>query len=400
MAVKGNFFAEKREWSKLKDQILDHYLAPYLAKITMRGAPTRIADCFAGKGAFDDGSEGSPLIIARRVAEARALPYPHNPDVKAVFIEKKYAVELVINLSGKTGCEVISGEYEAWVKQFRAEPKDRNYFLYVDPYGVKSLDFGHFAGLRDVGFSSMELLINLNTTGFLREGGRLLKLDREVPDWADDLDYEEDGLNTTARMNDIAGGEYWQEILARYQAGSIDFHEAEAAFTDAYMEKMHGLFTYALNVPIMERSHHMPKYRLVFATDHHAGFFLMAGEMTKAWRTLLANERAGQLYLFDDAQDKGSSIQDRIKAEISTPLELRELLTRLIRKHSIGHSPAEYSNAIKEGEGTLFAVTRDPALTKTGKASRTMDYDDAEIMVGIGTGFSVVPPRATQLELL
>ena len=35
--------------------------------------------------------------------------------------------------------------------------------------------------------------------------------------WADDLDYEEDGLNSTSRMNDIAGGDYWQEILARYQ---------------------------------------------------------------------------------------------------------------------------------------------------------------------------------------
>lgn len=400
MAPRNNFFAEKREWSKLKDQILDHYLAPYLAKITMKGSPTRIADCFAGKGAFDDGSEGSPLIIARRVSEARALPQPHNPDVKAVFIEKKYAVELVINLADKPGCEVISGEYEVWVKQFRAGPKDRNYFFYVAPYGVKSLDFGHFAGLRDVGFRSMELLINLNTTGFLREGCRLLKLDCEVPDWADDLDYEEDGLNTTARMNDIAGGNYWQEILARYQTGAIDFHGAEAAFADSYLEEMHGLFAYALNIPIMERSHHMPKYRLVFATDHHAGFFLMAGEMTKAWRALLANERAGQLYLFDDAQDKGSSIQDRIKAEISTPLELRELLTRLIRKHSIGHSPAEYSNAIKKGEGTLFAVTREPAMTKTGQPSRSMNFETSKITVGVGTGSFHVSPRVIQPDLL
>jgi len=401
MAIKGDFFSEKREWSKLKDQILDHYLSPYLAKITMNGYPTRIADCFAGKGAFDDGSEGSPLIIARRVGEAQSFARPHNSDVKAVFIEKKYAEDLHANLIGRKGCEVISGDYEEYLKRFLADPKkDQNYFFYVDPYGIKSLDFSSFVDLRDAGFRSLELLINLNTTGFLREGRRLLKLKRDVPEWANDLDYEEDGLNTIFRMNKIAAGEYWQGILARYQSGDIDFHGAEAAFTDAYIQKMHGLFTYALSVPIMERSNHMPKYRLVFATDHHAGFFLMAGEMTKAWRALLAGERAGQLYLFDDAQDKGSSIQERIREEISTPIELKTLLTRLIRKHSIGHSPAEYCVAIKEGDGAEFTVMREPNLTKKGQTSHSMDYDKYKITVKIGPGMSKFIQHEIQPDLL
>ena len=70
MGTTDSFFEKKHEWSMLKDQILDYYLTPYLGKILSTGRPTRIADCFAGKGRFDDGSDGSPLIIARQMAAA------------------------------------------------------------------------------------------------------------------------------------------------------------------------------------------------------------------------------------------------------------------------------------------------------------------------------------------
>ena len=165
--------------------------------------------------------------------------------------------------------------------------RDRNYFFYVDPYGIKSLDFGYFARLKEIGFQSLEMLINLNSTGFLREGCRLLNLARAVPDWADDLDHEAEGKNTLARMGEVAGGDYWQNILAAFQTGAIDFHQAEEEFIAGYDERLSKHFEYVVNIPIKERSHHMPKYRLVFATDYHDGLFLMADEMNAAWRKLL-----------------------------------------------------------------------------------------------------------------
>lgn len=384
MAIRGNFFAEKREWSKLKDQILDHYLAPYLAKITTSGRPTRIADCFAGKGKFDDGQEGSPLIIARHIAAMRA----RNPalDIRAIFIEQKYAAELQANLDGAPGCEVIAGEYEQCILRFLSGhvERDRNYFFYVDPYGIKRLDFAHFARLKDAGFQSLEMLINLNTTGFLREGCRILNLSREVPDWADDLDYETDGKNTPARMDDVAGGDYWQSILADFQSDTIDFHQAEEKFITAYNERLGKHFKYVVNIAIKERSHHMPKYRLVFATDYHDGLFLMADEMNAAWRKLLDKETGGQLYLFDATELdalRGPTIQEKITAELSIPLALRELLIRLIRKHGIAHTTGEYKAAIKEQEGAVFKLVRVPATTPTGRPSRSMDHNKVQITV-------------------
>lgn len=385
MAIKGNFFAEKRDWSRLKDQILDHYLAPYLAKITTTGRPTRIADCFAGKGRFDDGETGSPLIIAKHIAAM--LTRSPTPDVKAIFIEQKYAAELEVNLAGAPGCEVIAGEYEQCVLRFLSGrvDRDRNYFFYVDPYGVKSLDFGHFARLKEVGFQSLEMLINLNTTGFLREGCRLLELDRVVPDWADDLDYEIDGKNTSARMDEVAGGDYWQTTLADFQSGNIDFYQAEEKFIGGYTDLLGRHFKYVVNIPIKERSHHMPKYRLVFATDYHDGLFLMANEMHAAWRKLLDQEKGGQLYLFDETELDalhGLSIQEEILAELHVPMDLRDLLISLIRRHGIAHTTSDYTAVIKEDEGVVFSVTRNPPTTPTGRPSRSMDHNRVRITVG------------------
>lgn len=63
MAKKNDdFFVEKKSWSKVKDELLGCYLTPYVAKILYTYKPIAYVDCFAGKGKFDDGNPGSPLI--------------------------------------------------------------------------------------------------------------------------------------------------------------------------------------------------------------------------------------------------------------------------------------------------------------------------------------------------
>lgn len=56
------FFVKKNEWSVIKDELLACYLKPYFSKILTTKKPVNYVDCFAGKGKFDDGSKGSPLI--------------------------------------------------------------------------------------------------------------------------------------------------------------------------------------------------------------------------------------------------------------------------------------------------------------------------------------------------
>lgn len=63
MSKKNNdFFAEKKAWSVVKDELLGCYFMPYVSKILHTYRPLVYVDCFAGKGKFDDGNPGSPLI--------------------------------------------------------------------------------------------------------------------------------------------------------------------------------------------------------------------------------------------------------------------------------------------------------------------------------------------------
>ena len=281
---------------------------------------------------------------------------------------------------------MLSDDYEHCIENFLVHPQNtqRNYLFYVDPYGIKCLDFRYFERLKDIGFKSLEFLVNLNTSGFLREGCRLLKYTRELPDWTDDLDYEQDGKNSPAHMDDVAGGNYWRDILTAFQAHDIDFYQAEDRFASEYTRRIRNVLPLVVHVAIRERSHQLPKYRLLFATNHRDGLFLMTNTMHKAWRTQLDREAGGQLTFFNDVQWPalpGQSIEEKIWAEVGDPIELGKLLTVLIERYGIAHSTSQYKTAIRTHEGKMFVVRRTPDKTPTGKQAHHMDYDDAQIMI-------------------
>jgi len=142
-----DFFRAKKGWSLLKDQIFDYYLEPYIAKILNTGKPLTIVDCFAGKGKFDDGAIGSPLIIARHI-EKTLVSKKQNKHILGIFIEKKYHQELTNNISHFHNCTVWPGTFEDNLSKILQLNPSNNLFVYIDPYGIKSLDFRRFSELK------------------------------------------------------------------------------------------------------------------------------------------------------------------------------------------------------------------------------------------------------------
>ena len=174
--------------------------------------PLHIYDCFAGKGRFDDGNIGSSIIIAENISENIQKNPGHKQIIFGHFIENKYTEELSQSLEDYSNCEVLKGSYEEHIEKhlLSEENTGQNIFLYVDPYGIKCLDFDYFHKISEKKFSSLEILMNLNSFGFLREGFRLLKYDLGLFDEFDNDDdlYEIDDKNSIYRMNYIAGGNY------------------------------------------------------------------------------------------------------------------------------------------------------------------------------------------------
>ena len=387
MGQTRDFFREKKAWSVLKDELLDYYLVPYIAKILRTGKPLYIFDCFAGKGKFDNGINGSPIIIAEHIKGNIQKNPAVSGKLHGAFIEKKYSAELKANLSGYSNTAVLSGTFEDNLEKILSLDKNSSIFLYVDPYGIKSLNLNNFNLVKERHFSSLEILMNFNSAGFLREGCRLLKY-TELPSDDELTDYESDeDINTIDRMDSIAGGTYWQELVKKYYDKTMDIYQAEDAFISEYSRRLGDIFKYTVNIPIRIKSDHLPKYRLIFGTNHEDGLILMADNMNKKWKQMLENQRGGQQVLFDfefpgvPAYELHKNILSLV-AENSSGVLLRELIVKLIQKYGIVFSESEYQKKIRQMEqDSDLIIDRAPAKTPTGKPATAMDYGKYKITV-------------------
>ncbi len=304
MAKKNDgFFIKKKEWSKVKDDILACYFKPYVSKILHTYKPLVYVDCFAGKGMFDDGNPGSPLIALKIIEECLDTTTAKNPNIETFFIDLNYEADLKKNLAPFPSAQIVPGKYEDNINTILTGKDRKNVFLYIDPYGIKALQCSLFNQFAKGQFNSIELLINLNSFGFIREACNALGttfLDKELFD--DLIEYAPAQMDSSqksiAELSEIAGGDYWQPIILDYKNGKINGYEAEELFAEKYRQRLMLSYRYVLNMPLRIKPGQRPKYRLIHATNHRDGCLLMVDNICKRWELLQEIQRSGQIMLW------------------------------------------------------------------------------------------------------
>ena len=243
------FFAVKKEWSKIKDELLSCYLTPYFSKLLMTHRPVVYIDGFAGKGKFDDGFDGSPLIALKKAKYALDSSKNKEGQINFYFIEMEHSKDLEKNVSEYKNAKVINGKYEDNIEKLIDNIIDKNIFLYIDPYGIKVLHFAFFIRIASSRYNSLELLLNLNTFGFIREGCNLLGCELKLENTSDlDELVENDDTNllkcsnSLENMDAVAGGNYWRSIINDYKNNVIDGYEAEKRFAIEYCSNLKKIF--------------------------------------------------------------------------------------------------------------------------------------------------------------
>ncbi len=296
------FFSQKSEWAEIKDRLLASYLEPYLAKILFTKKPLLYIDGFAGKGLFDDGSKGSPLIACEMIEQAKKNTRSGNTEIEAYFIEKKYGYELKKNLQQYDFATALEGRYEELSQGIDSVGNGRNIFMYIDPYGVKHLDYDQFLSISRE-FDSAEILLNFNSFGFFRAACRLNSIDYKDID--EGLEFEEQdpwatqpSSDDVSRLTKIVGGHFWQDIVYQYRNGIIDGYEAEQMITAGFCHNLEQCYKYVLNIPIRLKNSHRPKYRMVHLSNHCDGCLLMYDNMQKRMQDLFDIQANSQLNLF------------------------------------------------------------------------------------------------------
>jgi len=393
-----DFFKQKKIWSEVKDELLGCYLVPYFNKIFSMSNPVLYVDCFAGKGKFDDGKSGSPLTalesLERSIAAYHsAHPRDSNmPKVIMKFIELNHAADLSANLVGQPAgrCEVIDGKFEdniiPLLQKAMNEHRSINVFLYVDPYGVKVLNAALFDALP-IAFATAELLINLNSFGFIREACRVMKVafrEKEDEVFSDLEEYDSSVMDSIEELNAIAGGGYWQTIIAEYGEGTIDCYQAEKEFARQYKLRLRQKYNYVLDMPIRLKAGQHPKYRMVHATNHPDGCTLMAHNIAKRTdRLVIEIQNRGQLSLMPQTAENEMIDDNILMAKVRELLATTTEFTRLnkfladfyneygvlcdLSRLSSGRGGSILKTLEKSGE---IIVQRNPAFTRYEKPSK------------------------------
>lgn len=309
----ANFFETKSIWAQTKDRLLGVYLNIYFQKLLTSPRQTCYFDCFAGKGKFDDGEDGSPLIALKTRDEClkRARTTPRPNAIAARFLDYKYADELMANISTYNNdngiVQVQKGRFEETIFPFlKRLPSDMvNVFLYIDPYGIKELKYDLLTSFADLGFASFEMLINFNSFGLFRNACKASNVsyanDEALADDDEMTELEPTEFNNDDKsrllMNEITGGSDWESIVSSYRRNEIDGYQAEKMLAASYKAKLREKYTYVLDMPIRLKTGQRPKYRMIHITNHYDGCYKMAENMISRSKELyiesLGHRQAG-----------------------------------------------------------------------------------------------------------
>lgn len=166
--MKGDSDPEKWEMkgqTEIKHQILQAYLKPWLPKISEVSPSVNYIDGFAGRGHYEDGSPGSPIIAMQAAAEKEEAVAEKLNSFNCFFVEKKQDIysdlQLEVDEYETKAPEFIETylektRFKDFAEEFIQEREEscRPSFIFIDPFG--------FSGLP---FSVVDQLLNLREAG-------------------------------------------------------------------------------------------------------------------------------------------------------------------------------------------------------------------------------------------
>ncbi|MDH4223290.1 MAG: three-Cys-motif partner protein TcmP [candidate division Zixibacteria bacterium] len=336
------FFKGKRPWSKIKDAVLRDYLPPYLKKVGKLGHQIILVDAFAGPGIFEDEKDedrlGSPLIILQNAENYVPGRY------FAIFVNsnKDHDKKLKQTIKKYKSSLAILGTARELLDEIRDLLTNQTLFIYLDPFGLKDLDFSMIEPFlkRDISYST-EILINTSMPTLHRLATRKL---------------QSNSLQTarSIKLNQILtcvlGGDYWKEIMWE---DSLSPEEKEIKVMENYRKVLKNYLPYTGSCPVRVKEKGDVKYFITFCSRHPDAMLLMNDAMCKAYfKHLYETEYSNTIFRNTNWKEWRNLIP--LKKTIIKELKARQRQTRLdlwnviIQKHFMEFHSSEYKKIVKQ----------------------------------------------------
>lgn len=267
----SGFFDNLRDYSEIKLRILGKFLAPWAAKLgSMSRKGNRLiwyVDGFAGRGTYEDGSDGSPILGLRRARET--LAERRGYQLSCFFVEKGLknwsTLDSLADPFRGAGINVINrhGEFSALVPEIERETRGSPVLLFVDPFGISPLKFHEFRPLLERRWP-LDLILTFQH----RAVHRLASVHPHL-------------------ITDAIGTASWFERWS---------HIGEPAQQTQYVLELlrqnvgrDGKFLEVFYYPIRPSIRASPKYYLLFASRHYDAFELWNDQVAQEETSLSSN---------------------------------------------------------------------------------------------------------------
>ncbi len=316
------FFASPKVWSKRKHRLLGKYLQPFSAKIGSWAKLIYCIDGFAGAAKYEDGSPGSPLMMAqlankgaswRKPVNLRLINVESNPEnYKSLkhITQSWESTGVVSNLEGRFGDLVPS---------ILSTISDHPALFFIDPYGPTHVIFSHLLPILKREQRATELIINFDADG-------LRRIADTMHSRVSTQKANKTALTNIENVTEILGSDIWKKPFADE---NFSTQERERMLLKIYMENIarHGytVAAYAIRKSLKDS----PKYFLVYCTRHPDGLVLMSNFIREE------EDRLVEEATVDDLQPKLPSEEfNELQQEI---ISRRKELATLTLEYLQGH---------------------------------------------------------------
>lgn len=101
-------------------------------------------------------------------------------------------------------------------------------------------------------------------------------------------------------LDEIIGSNSWENIIKDFSNGKIEAKEAENMIADLFRKRLNKNFNYVLDLPIRDKSKNIPKYHMIFGTNHEDGCEIMYSDISARKKQLAYYYTRGQLSLLSE----------------------------------------------------------------------------------------------------
>lgn len=370
--AKDPFFNKLQGWSRRKHRLLGKYLLPFIAKAGSKTGVIYCVDGFAGPGKYEDGSAGSPLLIARAADTCAAWSKPRELKIVNVEAKLSHFKSLCKETEEWVQRGVVNnkrGEFGNLVPDIMSEVGETPAIFFIDPYGPSDVHFSYLKPILERRQPITELLINFDLDGLRRMADVL-------PAQHEDANIRKACAKTVDNVTSILDSSRWKDFFTAARSDSAD---REWVLLSEYMNKLASYGYKVVAYPICESLRTSPKYYLIYCTRHQDGLGLMNSFMREEDDSLIAesSQASMQVPLFN-ALDL--AIEQRRLHLRGLVLEygrrMKKTTRKAIRQHVIAARFGEFHD--KDFGAVVYALAAEGLLAP---ASGKKKFNDDETLI-------------------